>query len=294
MSNDGAVLSKLLKRMKSSGSDPLRPLVDAYLLERERAPERHVTAPYDLTPPIRPPGRLSPSSLCGCERAAVFQFAGVKARRRIDPDMELIFEDGNWRHLKWGAIFADMERVLGRHRFRVISVEERVSYPDLFIAGSLDVTVWMRPSPNAKGRKWVIDIKGINDVGFQFLLKNNNAIQKHRKQVVTYCRSVGIPRGIIWYENKNNQQTLAFVVNYEEDDWHDVVAWATSVTSYLRRKRLPPLDAECNRGNFLYEKCPYSGLCYGGRHSNRQLQALTYDDFDSLEAVWARSNPEEQ
>lgn len=293
MANDGAVLSRLLKRMKTTGADPLRPLVDAYLLERERAPERHVTASYDLTPPIRPPGRLSPSALCGCERAAVFQFVGIRGRRRVDPDMELIFDDGNWRHLKWGAIFRDMELVLGPERFRVISVEERVSYPELYISGSLDVVVWMRPNPNSKGKKWVIDIKGINSVGFSFLLRNEEPIEKHRKQVITYCRSVGIPRGIIWYENKDNQQTKAFTVRYEEDAWGEVVAWATSVVTSIRRRRLPPLDAECSRGNYLYERCPYAALCYGKRHSPQQLTELAYHDFDDIDAAWERSTGED-
>jgi len=288
MPSDGAILARLIKNMKRQGSDPLRPLLDEYLLKRDRMPVRHVVEAIDMAPPVRPPGRISPSGLGGCERQAVFIFVGAKGRKRIDPDQQLVFDDGTWRHHKWEATFQDMERVLGRDRFRVLAVEQRVEFPDLYVAGSLDVTVAIR-LPNGRWRKYVIDIKGINDVGFGFVLRNDAPIAHHVQQLVAYEKAVGIPRGLLWYENKNNQLTKAFVVREHDALWESVESWCTSVVSHLRRKRLPPMHPECQRGTFTFERCPFTALCYGKR-TTAQLTRYTFKNFADIDTAWQAGN----
>lgn len=288
MTTEGAILSRLVKNMKKRGADPLRPLLEQYLLERGRADVRHVVEPIDMTPPRRPGGRLSPSGLCGCEREAVLRFTGVDGRRVINPDLELVFDDGNWRHHKWQATFKDMELVLGRHVFRCLSVEQKVVIPDLYVAGSLDVTIAIRI--NGKWRKFVIDIKGINDMGFGVVLRNDAPISHHVKQLVAYERAAGIPRGFLWYENKNNQNTLAFNVGWDDDAWRDVEAWCTSVVSYLKRKRLPPKHPECARGTLHFERCPFSHLCFGRQERTMPLRTLAYQSFPGIDDAWERGN----
>jgi len=287
MPDDAAILKNLVRRMKARGSDPLRPLLDAYLIERGRANVRHTVAQFDMTPRPRRGGRFSPSDLCGCERAAAFKFVGVPGRRRVDPDQELVFDDGNWRHVKWQATFHDMEAVLGSERFRVISTERNVRVDEYCIAGSLDNVLWLQPSARP-GKKWVVDIKGINDAGFNYVLREDAPIPHHVKQLVSYERAVGIPRGLLWYEDKNNQHTKAFIVRYDDDAWHEVTGWCTSVLSYLERGILPPMDEGCTHGTFLFEKCAYAALCYGGQ-SVEQLRRLAYDSFDGVQTVWRRS-----
>lgn len=280
-----AILSRLIKNMRDEEADPLRPLLDAYLIERNHAPERHVADTYDMAPYERPPGRFSPSDLGGCERAAAFRFLGVEARRRLDPDLELIFDDGNWRHLKWQAIFHDMEKVLGRSRFRVIHTEARVIFEDLYLDGSLDNVLYMKPVPDQPGNRWVLDIKGIRDAGFQQIVKRDEPIAKHVKQVVAYGRSIEVPRSLLWYENKDNQQTKAFVILDDEDTWREVEGWCTSVTSFMEQERVPPMDPDCNRGTIAYERCPYASHCYGSMSETR-LTELAYDRFESVDALW--------
>lgn len=281
---DLQILGKLVKRMKNGEKDPLRPLIDAYYMRRERAPERLDEVTLQIRPRPRPGGRLSPSSLGGCQRAAVFQFTGTKGHKHIDPDSEAIFEDGIWRHHRWQSLFMDMERVLGRKTFRVIEIEKSVTIPDIYVAGSLDVTVYIK----GYGRI-VIDIKGINDAGFSRIVTTDAPLPKHVKQLITYEKARRVHKGLLLYENKNNQQLRNFLVHWDDEKWEAVQQWAEYVIDSLRRHKLPAKDLECQSGNFLYERCPFSHLCYG-RLEHDELIELAYSTFVGVDRAWQRGH----
>lgn len=274
-------LNKLVRNIKNAEHDPLRPMIDAYLLERDHAPQRYKEEDLDLNPRLRPPGRFSPSNLGGCEREAAYRFVGARSKKMFDPDLQLIFDDGEWRHLKWQATFRDMEKVLGPKRFKVIAIEQRVQYKDLFIEGSLDAIL------RIIGELIVVDIKGISEQGFQFVMRNNKPIAKHVLQLISYMRARKIRRGLIWYENKNNQYTLAFIIEFNNEDWAEVQAWTESVISFLEKKKLPPAHPDCRRGTIGFQKCPYADLCFGSMDI-QDVEAKVYRNFISLEDQWEK------
>lgn len=280
MSRDTKVLSQLVKHLQSGDEDPLRPVLDAYMIERDRAPERY-RGTFDLKPRPRPPGRLSPSSLGGCEREAAFRFLGVKGVRRLDPDQQLIFDDGEWRHRRWQATFKDMELVLGKERFEVLSIEQRVSYHRLYIDGSLDAVL------RINGKRWVVDIKGINEAGWSFIHNNNKPLQKHVRQIISYMRARRVPRGLIWYEAKSSQMTLAFVVELDNEAWQDVESWCLSVVDYIERRKLPPKHSDCRHGTIYYQRCPFSKLCFGTKPIER-IERRIFRDFEGIEEHWRK------
>jgi hypothetical protein len=287
LTTNQALLSGLVRRMKNADDDPIRPLLDAYLLERDASPNRyreHVVPVTSMGNPVgsRPAGRISPSSLSGCEREAVFKFVGVKGRRRLDPDLELIYDAGTWIGHKWQATFKDMEAVLGKAKFEVVGIEVPIVLKRLFIAGTLDVIV------RVYGELMVIEIKSINDRGFDYIT-NNGALPHNRRQLITYMRSKGARTGVLWYENKNNQRTQAFVLRDKEAEWPLIKSWSQSVISHMERRTLPAKHPECKRGNIFYEKCPFAGLCYGQR-TDEKLAALAYKGFDGPQAAWEESH----
>lgn len=286
MDADRKVITKLVKGMKREDQDPLRPLVDLYLMRRDRVEsERRIRAyMIDLVARPRPPGRLSPSSMGGCQRLAAFKFVGVRGRRRVDPDSELIFDDGNWRHHKWQATFKDMELVLGRDKFRVLGIEEVVEIPELYISGSLDVVVAIYR--NGHWEKWVIDIKGINDAGFTYVHNNRAPKEEHVRQLTTYEKARKVVRGLLWYENKNNQLTMGHVVRLDGEVWAEVEDWTSEVLDHLQAKRVPPMHPDCQAGTYLWERCPYKPLCYGNA-TPVQIRRKAYKDFESVETQWA-------
>jgi hypothetical protein len=275
------VIARLLKNMaEATEGEPLSEAIEMYLLKRHRARRRLRSHTISMVPRPRPHGRLSPSSLGGCKREAAFKFLGVEGQVKIDPDLELIFEDGNWRHHKWQALFLDMQAVLGRKRFRVVSFESDAILPGLFVAGSLDVHIVVR------GVHYIIDIKGINDFGFKRVCIDQDApMPKHIDQLVAYMKAKKVRRGIILYENKDKNQVKNFLVQYSKEQWKEVVTWCDSVINYMENERLPPRHVDCNKGQFGYRKCIFARICYG-KQSGDEIRDMIYEGFTSVEMAW--------
>jgi hypothetical protein len=287
---DKKLLSKLVRAMKNTEQDPLRPLIDEYLVKRERRDLRSKRLKeyrVPLLPDVRPGGRLSPSAICGCKRLAAFKYAGVQGDERIDPDTELIFDDGNWRHHRWQATFLDMEALLGRERIRVLGIEDRVGDERLHIAGSLDVllAIKVRRGNGMVWEKYLIDIKGINTYGFSRITMDNAAKSEHVRQVITYCKLRQIRRGLLLYENKNSNEIRVFQVPFNQKLWQEVEDWSLEVLDALEHKRLPPMHPECEGGTYLWEKCPYRRLCYGMEPAEARRE--TYVHFKGVDEAWA-------
>lgn len=288
MDDDSKILRNLVKSMANSPSDPLRPLIEEYLLKRDISPHRLRKYEIDMVPRHRPPGRLSPSSMCGCQRQAIFKFVGVKGKHRLDPEMELIFDDGNWRHHRWQATMLDMQEVLGANRFAVVSIEEQVSTPDEYVEGWLDIMICIDNKDY-----YVIDFKGTNNNGFSRIAAANAPHPKHVIQLVTYCQHSGVKRGWIMYENKDNQSLLVFPVKANMKTVSKIKKWCRAVVEYMSNKTLPPKDEECKVGNFMFDKCPWNHLCYG-RLTDDQLQRKVYKNFESVEDSWLKGQAEQQ
>jgi len=276
-----AVIGRMLDAMSAEeNQEPLTAAIERYLIKRSHSHRRLRKHRISMIDRPRPAGRISPSGIGGCKRQAVFKFTGVPLKIKLDSRLELIFEDGNWRHHKWQALFHDMQRVLGRRHFRVVSIEARSVYPDLFIAGHLDAHLVI------EGEHYIIDIKGINSFGYKrVVLETQAPMEHHTEQLIAYMKAKKVKRGIILYDNKDNQQYKCFRFNYSEEVWAKVVEWCDSVITSLENERLPPKHPDCNAGVFKYEHCGWRYLCYG-RKTNDFLRELAYNHFTSVEAAW--------
>lgn len=291
--SSSTILKDMVKRLKEAEDEPLLPLVEEYVIARRTAKRRLGSHVIDMTPRPRPPGRLSPSSLCGCPRAAAFRFAGVPGRDKTDWQLELIFENGDWFHHKWQALFLDMEIVLGRDRFRVVGFEVDMQIPELYVSGSLDVhiQIW-----NAKKKKWldiIVDIKSINSYGFAKVMEVGAALPPHERQVVAYAKGRGVKRGLLFYENKNDNKLLAFLFKVSPAVVHEIEDWCEGVIYHLERETVPPEDPDCSGGTYLYDKCPYSKYCHGKMSDEKVIQ-ITYKSkkrpWPGLKKAWKRGN----
>jgi hypothetical protein len=282
MGRDTQILGQLIRHMKTDEVDPLTPLVDDYLLKRGFSPNRLTEYLVPLTERERPGCRLSPSSIGGCKRQTVFKFLGVKGIQRKDPNTELTFDDGNWAHHKWDARFYDMERVLGKDRFKVIGIEKEVMIPDLYIAGSYDAVV------RIGGKKWLIDFKTINDFGFNHVYRERKPKEAHIKQLVTYCVARGIKRGMLVYDNKNNPDYNVYTLEVTDKEWAKVNRWCVRVIRSIKDEELPKKHPDCNHGSFLFERCQFAGLCFNPKYEERpeKLRALAFRNFVDIDTAW--------
>lgn len=280
------VLADMMKHLASSEDDPLTPLIDEYLTKRNLPKFRkkrlkEITLDLDDRP--RPGGRLSPSAICGCERQAALKFLGVQGTKKVSPDQELIFDDGHWRHHKWGVIFLDMERVLGRDRFRVVEIEGPIILNKLYVAGHFDVEI--RIKVKGKWVRYVVDFKGANKYAFDAAYRSRAPHPTYVKQLLTYMKARKCKRGILLYDSKDNQRFYAFFVKMEKKSWAEVRLWCKRVISQLDDEELPEKHPDCKQGNFLYGRCQFKRICFGN-DSDRQIQRKVYKDFPGVDALW--------
>ena len=281
MNSDTQILKNLVKHVKEEQYDPFTPLLDSYLIKRDKSPKRLEELTVPVPSRYRPGGRLSPSKLCGCERQAAFVFLGVKGKKSLDPEKELMFDDGNWRHHKWDAIFLDMEQVLGFKKFKVVAIEEKVMVPHLLIAGRLDAWVEINGIP------WIVDFKGINMYGFDRVFRSMSPLESHVLQLIAYMRAAKIKRGFILYDEKNSSKTKVFTVQFTNSQWKIVAKWSKRIIDKLEAQEVPPKAAECKGGHFLYERCPFASICWGGASIDK-IKRYAYKDFTSVEDLWKR------
>ena len=287
---DRRILSSIMKHMAKADEDPLTPLIDRYYVVRDRPDVIPLRIPGFLIPGpqrLRPPGRLSPSKICGCERQAAFGFLGIQGRKRKDPQSEAVFDNGDWVHHRWEYNFLDMARVMP-HRVRKVQIEKPVLMSGIFTAGTLDIElqVWSK-----RLNKWVwivIDVKSINDAGFSYVWRNRRPKEEHVRQLISYMRARKRRRGALLYENKNNQEYHVFMVTFSKEEWGEVEQWCERVIDQLDRKKIPKRHPDCDHGNFLFDRCQYRGLCWGN-YDTDDLQEMAYQGFDGVQKQWERA-----
>lgn len=280
------ILSNLVKHLQNTEDDVLTPLVDEYLIKRNHPDHREKRleeVKLDLRDRPRPGGRLSPSSICGCKRQAALKFLGVRGERKINPEQELIFDDGHWRHHKWGVIFMDMERVLGRHRFRVVRIERPIVIDDLMVAGHLDVEIKIKVGK--KWRRYIVDFKGANNFMFEKAYREHAPDPTYIRQLMTYMKARKCKRGILLYDSKDKNKFYAFHIAWDEKLWAEVQMWCEEIIDHLEDEKLPPMHEACDKGKFLYTRCQYKGICFGD-DTPRQIQRKVYKDFPGVTNLW--------
>lgn len=286
MSSDTRILSKIIKHIQETEVDPLTPLIDEYLIKRENPKYRHKRLKhysFDVLPRVRPLGRLSPSTVGGCQRQAAFTFMGVEGQKKLNPDTELIFEDGNWRHHKWQYIFKEMEQILGRHRFRLISIEEGIKLRKLHIAGSLDAHI--RIKIKGKWQDFIVDFKGANNWAFDYVYRNRAPKPEHVWQCIPYMRAKKVNKGLVLYDSKERNVFYVFQFDMTDELWNHVRQWSKRVLRQIDKQQIPPMHPDCDKGNFLGDKCPFRGWCYGTKDDD-EIEEEVFRNFSSVEELW--------
>lgn len=283
--SEKSILKSIVKHIQEKDHDPFTPLIDEYLTKRELPKykaRRLKEFSFEVLERPRPLGRLSPSSICGCERQAALKFLGVQGSKRIDPDTELIFLDGHWRHHKWDYMFLDMAAMFP-NKIRVLAIEEPIVVPDLYIAGSLDIHVQIKV--NDRWLRYVLDFKGANNWAFQFVHREHKPKYEHVLQVLPYMRANKCRRGGVIYDSKEKNHFYIFTFDFKKDEWREIIRWCDRVLAQIERHLLPRMHPDCARGNFWGDRCVYRGICYGQKNED-DIEEEIYASFTSLQDLW--------
>lgn len=195
-------------------------------------------------------GGFHPSQMGGCQRAHMFTYLGAASRGVTDSQLQNLFNDGTWRHLRWQAML--MEAGL------LTDIEVPVRNKKYRITASMD---------------------GVNDdEGFGFELKGTRSITKpmqegvmpdHMRQVATYFLvRRDLQKFSVIYEDKAGQHWIEHVLDRNDDDMKkaiaEVRAEAVVLNDHRTRKALPAIQQECSNGKgATFRKCQYREICLG-------------------------------
>lgn len=213
-----------------------------------------------LTQMIEPPRdrtqSFSASSAGACERAQVFGFNGAEAEKP-DPQLQSIFNDGKWRHLRWQAmllqsgILTDIEvpqfwrRMLQRGTMDGQGIVPEDHY----------VEEW-------RGEPFGFELKGVNAFQYDGFVKSGPK-EEHLNQVARYFLLSGLELFSIVYENKSTQAAHEWVVSRRDPGMAERIEEqrqeVESLKSYVDDGTLPPQLPECALGKGAWKKCQYGG-----------------------------------
>lgn len=208
-----------------------------------------------VTPPRVRSGSFASSSAGKCYRAQELNYLGVPGRASIDPQLQNIFWDGKWRHLRWQAMLL-MAGILQ-------DVEWPLTWERMRSRGTMDGVgvVWEdHPRNHWRGEEFGFELKGISPYQFQ-TVKNYGAKEEHLDQVHRYFLSGGMKLFVIIYENKGT------------NEWHETVIEADParlsaqkeelqlLNKAIDQKRLhdPLPDCRMRKGP-VWQECPWAGV----------------------------------
>lgn len=165
-------------------------VIDATLLEKSK--------PY-----WRKSNGFSPSATNECARRFTYLLEGVEIKPDVGEQLRRIFDNGDDVHSRIVRYF-EQSAIL-------VEAERRLLTEGVPISGYIDAII------QVDGMQFIVEIKSINERGFDARKNMRRPKDDHYKQIQLYMWGTGIHQGIVWYENKNTQAWLPLVVTYNEE-----------------------------------------------------------------------------
>ena len=86
----------------------------------------------------------------------------------------------------------------------------------------------------------VVELKSSNNKKFSKMTEKNQPLIEYIEQIMLYLHFLEIPYGIIYVENKDNQDILEFWIEYDNKLAQELVQRIEMINDYVDKKELPP------------------------------------------------------
>lgn len=225
------------------GDDPVPPEI------AEMVYEQLTTAPRNRS------ASFSASSAGMCHRRQVLGFLGVPETGAIDPQLQNIFNDGKWRHLRWQTMLL-MAGLLD-------DLEDPQVWKKMRSRGTMDGRGHVyegHPRPQWEGLEYGFELKGVSPFLFPKFKKADEAKEEHKGQVHRYFLMSGLDLFIIVYENKGTQEWVEWVIEPDDELLAEQRKELKTLNAAVDRQRLPPVLPSCKAQiGPVFNECPYGG-----------------------------------
>jgi len=206
----------------------LRELIDKFYLDRQKDKEQ---AHFYITDAGR------------CGRAVFFKFKNAP-RREIEPNVLRLFDHGDYIHQ------LIMKPLLSIREIHVVASEIKIP-PQELVSGRADAII-------SDGKDlYVLDIKSMNSLIFRNLTE---AKEENINQVLLYLHYFKIPRGILLYVNKDNQELKEFVVNYDKKRVLLLLDGLSKLKNKIEKNIIPDRLADYP-DNWQCQYCQFKAIC---------------------------------
>ncbi|HTD18402.1 MAG TPA: hypothetical protein VK667_02605 [Ktedonobacteraceae bacterium] len=247
-----------LKELLANRNNPnkiLTPLVDQFLLTNSLTDftEEEIalaTRLMTLWTKERDHDFHSPSSASACLRQQMLTYLDYKGSEVDDPYLKNIFDDGNWRHLRWHMIFVRMQRA---GLLKVVKIEEKIKYQPWFLSGTPDDVLDI---PSAEGIvRVVVDVKGAHDEKFNTIVSTGQPVDGHEWQLHGYMVGLRLGRGILFYENKNTQRYHELAVKRDPEIVRELRRRYKVLKQSRETNILPSHGCSMQAGDIVKKRC---------------------------------------
>ena len=161
------------------------------------------------TQPPQRPTVFYPSLLGNtCDRYLYIAYNGMAPEQAITAQTQRIFDNGSYLENRMDEYFTALDIVLEREK--VVKLD---SPP---ISGRVDFLL-----KHSTHGEIALELKSINTRGFGALMKGPKP--EHVVQLQIYLNLLPMDKGIILYENKNDQQLKSFVIDKDINEWESLL-----------------------------------------------------------------------
>lgn len=197
--------------------------------------------------------RFYPSSLGMSDRDIVLSMLGYIGTPQRGEQI-MVLENGTSFHNRMEAIFEDMGIM--------IAPELSLKSPELYLSGRSDAIIWnyLRKEDDPDGEiitltspsgetlyhgpenyVLLVEFKSIAENGFYQLTKSHPK-PVHEQQLQLYFHLTGITKGIVYYENKNNQKVQEYIVDKDENVIDAVLTRIHYLIDCAKERKIPEAD----------------------------------------------------
>lgn len=189
-------------------------------------------------------GHFSASSLGSCARQQQFTYVGMPKREET-AQRKAVLVNGKWMHMKMQA--AGLTEGFLPH------VEVPISENIWGIRGTMD---------GKSDKNKIVEAKSQNSFGFRKLRTSPEAKDEHIFQVGTYMLMEDKEEAIVWYENKDNQDTKEFTVHRTTALMDRVIQRVEKLIEITEAGRLADMLPLCmEKKGWQYDYCAYRDVC---------------------------------
>lgn len=219
--------------------------------------ERVADTIYELltTKPRMRSASFSSSGAGTCLRRQELAFLGVEVPGVIDAQLQNIFNDGKWRHLRWQAMLLEAG---------LLTEVEYVSWWKKYLSrGTLDGVGEVHgdhPRVAWRGEGYGFELKGVGNWNAFKEAKEIGPKDAHLDQIHRYFLSTGFKLFVVMYEHKMTQEWYEWVIEADPARLRAQEVELQTLNNDVKRKQLQPMLPACRaRKGPEWDACQFAG-----------------------------------